>query len=100
MRDANKKALAVIVQDQKTDSFTDPASASGTDALGLVIAHYCSWDSSIIDVFMAALEDANFHAFYELIEATRDLEPDQIRALAQNLPAALDAVGAPVPTLI
>ena len=52
-----------------------------TDLLGRELAAKLEWDSRIIDACIAALEDANFHAWAELLDAVKDFEPAQVREL-------------------
>ena len=73
--------LSEIVAEAKAKSFSDPSGASDEEALGLVVARYCGWDDRITDVVISAYEDANFHAWAELAEATRGLTPSQVRTL-------------------
>src|SRR5205807_368050 len=38
------------------------------ECVGIAIAKYCDWGSSIFQVMFAALEDANFHGQNETVE--------------------------------
>lgn len=56
--------LIKLIDWQKRESFTNPATAADTDALGILIAHWAQWDGEqIMQVMFSALEDANFHTF-------------------------------------
>ena len=43
--------------------------ATNEETLGIIVAKYLRWDSRIIDCFLSALEDANFHTLRAKIEA-------------------------------
>jgi hypothetical protein len=46
--------------------YTNPDNTDPADALGIAISHWADWDGQkIVEVFKAALEDANFHTFNE-----------------------------------
>ena len=65
------EALNAMIEAQAQESFTDPASATDTEALGILLAHHFEWGGEpIVAAFLAALEDANFHTLREkVIEA-------------------------------
>jgi len=51
-----------VVTDNNRDEFM-------IQALGILVSHWTRWDAGkIMDVFMAALEDANFHKLVEQIQ--------------------------------
>jgi hypothetical protein len=55
--------LNSIIEDTSKESFKDPENADEVDALGIAIAHHFDWGGEpIIEAFIAALEDANFHS--------------------------------------
>jgi hypothetical protein len=64
-------ALHAMIEAQAKESFTDPASATDTEALGILLAHHFGWGGEpILATFLAALEDANFHTLrLKVIEA-------------------------------
>lgn len=49
--------------------------------LGEELAHKLDWDSRIIDAAIAALEDANFHAWAELLNKVKNFSPAEVRAI-------------------
>ena len=54
--------LTQLIQEQKQETFTDPAKAGDAEALGVLIAHWAEWDGqAIVEAFCAALEDSNYH---------------------------------------
>lgn len=55
--------------------------------LGAELASTLDWDSRIIDAAIAALEDANFHAWAELLDKVKDFHPEGVRAILKLLPA-------------
>lgn len=61
MTSVHSPSLEVMILDQKHSSFKDPDAASDTDALGILIARHLEYDGlAILEVALAALEDANF----------------------------------------
>ena len=54
--------LKGVVTDDNRDEFM-------AQALGILVSHWTKWDGSkIMGVFMAALEDANFHELMQQIQ--------------------------------
>ena len=61
---ANLVQLDYLIELQKEESFTNPDTATREEALGILISKWAEWDGQkIMDVFLNALEDANFHSF-------------------------------------
>jgi len=55
------KGLDDLVQEQKNLTYINPNKADDLDALGILVAKKCKWDSGdILKVLCSALEDANF----------------------------------------
>ena len=54
--------------------------------LGVEIAGHFDWDCNrIMETFIAALEDANFHSMCALLDVVKDWEPAQLRPLTAFL---------------
>ena len=69
--DEDKVSLKDLIQRQKVKSFLPEYREKATDAeaLGIVIANYFKWTGKpIIEAFLSALEDANFHTLRGQIE--------------------------------
>lgn len=62
--------LQQLVEAQKRSSFTNPENASDDRALGILISKHLKWDGdAIVEVFLAAMEDANFAIEADLVRA-------------------------------
>ena len=62
--EAATQTLKALIEAQKDRSFVAEYRPKATDAdgLGLMVAHYFKWDGQqIVEAFLGALEDANFH---------------------------------------
>lgn len=67
--------LTRLIQTQKDISFYDPTKETDEGGLGILIAHWAEWDGErIIQAFLAALEDANFHTFWGIVKEAWDRE--------------------------
>jgi hypothetical protein len=63
-----RQVLQVAIDAKRERAFRDPAATPDERALGCLIAEFFRWDGGeIIDTFLAALEDANFHSDAETI---------------------------------
>ena len=67
--------FARIGQEQAAESYVPewhmktPAEEREENGLGIALAHYADWDGvKLMRIFMAALEDANFHGEAERVE--------------------------------
>lgn len=49
--------------------------------LGEELASALDWDSRIIDAAIAAFEEANFHAWAELLDRVKNFSPAEVRAI-------------------
>lgn len=57
----------------KHESFVEPEKADDLEALGILVSKYTEWTGEdIVKVFLAALEDSNFHELGEKIEELTD----------------------------
>lgn len=62
-------SLREVIDRRKAESFSDPSKVKDTEALGIAIASFFDWDGvAILEVAVAALEDANFHTEAGLID--------------------------------
>jgi len=61
--------LTEVAETQAQESFTEPENTSETEALGIAISKHFGWAGEpIVETFLAALEDSNFHTFREKVE--------------------------------
>jgi hypothetical protein len=73
--------LDQLVQCQKAASYPREYldSVKKPDALGILIAKYFEWSGSeILETFVSALEDANYHSLSAVIDQLEDLEAEQL----------------------
>ncbi len=83
-----KDGLAQLIQEQKQQTFTDPAKATDAEALGVLIAHWAEWDGqAIVEAFCAALEDANYHALNGKIAELWEQDCKEADAAVENVQA-------------
>jgi hypothetical protein len=68
-----RKNVDAVIKAQKMQTFIDPSTATDEEALGIVVSHRFEWSGEpIVNTFLAALEDANFHTLREkIIELAR-----------------------------
>jgi hypothetical protein len=88
--------LAELIETQKHESFTDPSQASDMEALGILIAKHVSWNGQeIVQAFLSALEDANFHSFHEVVTAAWKAEDaeEPIRAFVSGTDLTISRAG-------
>jgi hypothetical protein len=66
------------IQEKKNESFVNPDNTSDSEAIGVLVASYFEWTGEpIIDTFLEALEDANFHTLRAaLLEVIEKVEPE------------------------
>lgn len=63
--------LDELVQKKKRQSFHHPETIQDSEALGVLVSGYFKWSGEpIIQAFMGALHDANFHELAYEIEQT------------------------------
>ena len=92
------EALQALIDAQKRNSFTDPASADDVEALGILIANWSEWDCVVpLKITVEALSDANWHslagALSDAIKVEQEGEPlDGPEAARRLLQAALDSL--------
>ena len=60
------RVVEIIRRNVFVKEFQDQATKE--ECVGIAIAKYCDWGSSIFQVMFAALEDANFHGQNETVE--------------------------------
>jgi hypothetical protein len=60
--------LQSIAIDERVESFKPNADVTDAECLGIALAHWADWDGvKIVEAFLSALEDANFHDLREKI---------------------------------
>jgi hypothetical protein len=63
------EAVQTLIGQCKPKIYRSPEEVSDAEALGVIVAQWAEWDGNkIIEAFLAALEDANFHTEREQIE--------------------------------
>lgn len=61
--------LQELIDETRRGSFTKDVIVSDAEVLGVLIAEHFKWSGEpIIDAFLSALTDANFHSLREKIE--------------------------------
>jgi len=63
-----------VVELKRKEAFVPSYQSQATkeECLGIAISNYCEWSSLIFKVFIAALEDANFHTEAEEVQNIYD----------------------------
>jgi len=58
-----------LINAAKSEIWNDPATADDHETLGILVSKFSEWEGeTIIKVFLAALEDSNYHSLSEEIE--------------------------------
>lgn len=64
------EGLSILIAEQKEESFIHPEQISDAEALGILVAQWAEWEGKkIVEAFISALEDANYHSFLNVVEA-------------------------------
>ena len=69
-----KQHLKTVIEDIRRNRFYEEYQDKATEmeCLGVAIASYFDWDSRIIDTFLEAMTDANFHTLRQTVEEEAD----------------------------
>ena len=69
LMDKRNEAMQAVINQYKPEGYRNPEEVSDAEALGCVVAHWAKWDGAkIMEAFLSALEDANFHTLRKQIE--------------------------------
>ena len=59
-----REEFAALIAKYKPEMFVRPDDESDAEAAGIVVAHWADWTGeTIVEAFVSALSDANYHEF-------------------------------------
>ena len=69
-----KQHIKTVIEDIRRNRFVETYQDHATEmeCLGVAIASYFDWDSRIVDAFLEAMTDANFHMLRQTVEEEAD----------------------------